>query len=79
MITGAAAGAEHRQHKDNKQASNNQTLRQVMVDGRLKVCGSVKVQGCNKEVHECGESRGIEWHETAKKRYYITVLYVSNM
>ena len=64
--------AEHRQ-----QQASNQTLRQVGW-WMMKVKG-VKVQGCNKEVHECGESRGIEWHETANKRYYITVLYVSNM
>ena len=35
--------AEHRQHKDNKQASNNQALRQVMVDGWLV---DVKVEEC---------------------------------
>jgi hypothetical protein len=42
MITGAAAGAEHRQQAS-KQASNNQALRQVMVDGWLV---DVKVEEC---------------------------------
>jgi hypothetical protein len=67
------------QSTDNTKTTSKQqqTLRQVGW-WMMKVKG-VKVQGCNKEVHECGESRGIEWHETANKRYYITVLYVSNM
>ena len=40
-IKKAAGQSRDRQHKDNsKQASNNQTIRQVMVDGRLKVCQS---------------------------------------
>lgn len=46
MITGAAGQSTDNTKTTSKQASNNQTLRQVMVDGRLKVCGSVKVQGC---------------------------------
>ena len=54
--------AEHRQHKHNKQASNNHLDR--LMDDEVEGWLKVKVEECNAGVHE-----------TVIKRYYITVLY----